>query len=123
MKKGIEDRGFKKSNHDDCLFMNGSVIVLFWVDDCIFHAKDKKLIDETFASLKTGFLLEKEEDMAGFLGIDVHKDKTSKSIGLTQTRLIYRILTVTNMEICTLKYTLAENQPLCHEISGEPCYK
>ena len=39
LREGLENRGFTKSNHDDCLFTNGEIIVLFWVDDCIFYAK------------------------------------------------------------------------------------
>ena len=42
-------------------------MVLFWVDDCIFYAKDTTIIDEVIDSLKDEFLLEREEDMVEFL--------------------------------------------------------
>ena len=50
--QGLESRGLKNSSHDDCLFTNENVMVLFWVDHCIFYAKDTPLIDEVIASLK-----------------------------------------------------------------------
>ena len=69
LREGLEDRGFIKSAYDDCLFTNGTVIIFFWVDDCILYSKEPKAIDKVINSLKDGYLLEKEEDMAGFLGI------------------------------------------------------
>ena len=37
LRQELESRGFVKSNYDECLFNNGEVIVLFWVNDCIFY--------------------------------------------------------------------------------------
>ena len=70
----MESRGFKKSSHDNCLFTNGEIMVLFWVDDCIFYAKDDASINAIISSLKDEFLLEREEDMAGFLGLEVKRN-------------------------------------------------
>ena len=52
LRQGLESRGFKNSSHDDYLFTNGNVMVLFWVNDCIFYANDTPLIDEVISSLK-----------------------------------------------------------------------
>ena len=49
------------------MFINGTVSVLFWVDDCIFHAKEANEIDVVFTSLKAEFLLECKDNVAGFL--------------------------------------------------------
>jgi hypothetical protein len=48
-------------------------MVLFWVDDCIFYAKDNTSINAIISSLKDEYLLEREEDMAGFLGLEDKK--------------------------------------------------
>ena len=64
LRQGLEDRKFVKSAYDNCLFTNGSVMILFWVDDCIFYTNDKKMIDEVIDNLKDRFLLEREEDLA-----------------------------------------------------------
>ena len=44
-------------------------MVLFWVDSYIFNAPDKQSVDDVIISLKDEFLLEREEDVAGFLGL------------------------------------------------------
>ena len=33
LRDGLESRGFKKYSHDNYLFTNGKIIVLFWVYD------------------------------------------------------------------------------------------
>ena len=71
LRQGLKSRSFAKSNHDNCLFINGETIVLFLVDDCTFYSKTKKFIDKIILSLKDEFLLEREEDMVGFLGIKI----------------------------------------------------
>ena len=50
--QGLESRNFVKSDYDDCLFTDGNVIVLFWVDDCIFYSKNKRPIDDLILDLK-----------------------------------------------------------------------
>ena len=97
LRQGLESRGFTKSNHDDCLFTNGETIVLFWVDDCIFNSKKSATIDKLILSIKDEFLLEKEEDMAGFLGIQIDRDKDNKTLTMTQTGLIDRIIMAMDM--------------------------
>ena len=83
-------------------------MVLFWVDDCIFYAKSKKSIDGIIVSLHEEFLLEREEDMAGFLGINIEREEGTNTIKVIQTGLIERILQGMNMETCNSKFTLAE---------------
>ena len=56
----LESRRFKKSSHDDFLFTNGEIMVLFWVDDCMFHTKYGASINAIIYSLKDDFLLERE---------------------------------------------------------------
>ena len=98
LRQGLESRGFTKSNHDDCLFTNGESIVLFWVDDCIFYSKKAATIDNIILSLKDEFLLEKEEDMTGFLGIQIERDVDNNTLTMTQIGLIDRILVAMDMD-------------------------
>ena len=71
--------------------------------------------------LKDEFLLEKEEDMARFLGIQIVHDPKNNTITMTQTGLIDKVLASTDMEDCNLKYTPAEKDPLCKDAAGAPC--
>ena len=83
LRQGLESRGFKKSSHDDCLFINGDVMVLFWVNDCMFYAKDTTMIEAVVDSLEGEFLLEHKEDMAGFLGLQIQRNKDIGTVTLT----------------------------------------
>ena len=71
MRQGLEKLHFVKSNHDNCLFTNGKVIVFFMVYDAIFFAKQNNIIDTVIQGLQQKFLLGREEDVAGFLGIKI----------------------------------------------------
>jgi len=41
------------------MFTNGTVIVLVWVDDCIFYSKDTKDIVNMISNLKDKFIVGK----------------------------------------------------------------
>ena len=96
-------------------------MILFWVDDCIFYAKHKKQIDDIIHSLKDEFLLEKEEDIDGFLGIKISRDDQERTITLTQTDLIDQILDVMRLENSNIKFTPADKVPLHKDECGSPC--
>jgi len=59
--------------------------------------------------------------MAGFLGIHIIRDEHNNSLTMTQTGLIERILAAIDMEDCNHKYTPADKDPLCTDVSGAPC--
>ena len=120
LREGLEYRDFIKSSYDDCLFKNGTFIILFWVDGCILYAKNKQAIDKVIDSLKDGYLLEKEEDVAGFLGIQVNRDGKG-TIKLTQTGLIDKILNSMDMQDSNPKYTPADKEPLDKDLLNAPC--
>ena len=85
LKKALEHRGFEQSKLDSCLLSNGQVICLVYVDDCLFFSKRNKDINAVIQDLKkparddhTIFLLEEENDVAGFLGILFEKVQDSR---------------------------------------------
>lgn len=78
LRKGLHDRGLKSSKNDHCLFYDENVIVICYVDDCIFLSKDMRHIDDLISDLRApknkehdAFILNREEDYAGFLGIHI----------------------------------------------------
>ena len=96
------------------------MIVLFWIDDCIFYSQKKYSIDKLIVDLKDDFLLEKEEDMAGFLSLQI--DRSNKgTVILTQTGLINRILAVMEMQDSNPRYTPVDKELLNKDLDGEPC--
>ena len=124
LKEGLEGRGFVQSQHDPCLFISDKVICVAYVDDCLFFAKDEADIDALLEDMKkpnpNKFLLNIEDDVAGFLGILMKKHEDG-SIELLQTGLIDRILKVTGLDESADKYTPAENKPLLKDENGSPC--
>ena len=122
MREGLEIRGFTNSNHDDCLFTNGEIMVLFWVDDWICYAKENNSIDSiTLTSLKDAFLLEQEEDITGFIGLKNTCDTDKGIVILLHIGLIDNILVATQLEEFNIKYTPANKIPLDKDLDGDPC--
>ena len=120
LKQGLESREFVKSNHDDCLFTNSTVIALFWVDDCICYSEEMKAIDNLILDLKDELLLERESHMAGFLGLHIDRSKEVKVV-LPQTGLIDRILSVMDMQDCNHKFTPTDKISVGKDVDGDPC--
>jgi hypothetical protein len=105
LKDQLEKRGFEPS-HDPCLFINKKTgcMLLAYCDDCIIFHKKEDVIDDLIESMRNPkdkslerFILNVEDDYAGFLGIDIkrHDDGT---IELVQTGLIDRILKALNLD-------------------------
>ena len=65
--------GFKRSDLDSCLFYGHGIVVLIYVDDCLFFGPDQKKIDEMIAKLQSNglTLTVEKEDAYAFLGVDV----------------------------------------------------
>ena len=55
------------------------------------------------SSFKNSFLLEREEDVANFVGLRIDQDKDKGSVSLTQTVSIDRILLATGLDNSNLK--------------------
>ena len=101
-----------------------------YVDDCIFLAKEKEDINNLINRLRNpeneehdAFLLNEEEDYAGFLGIDIRSSKTvENAIELLQIGLIDRILKVLGLDGNNVKVRQepASATPLGKEEEGLP---
>ena len=100
LKKGLEDRGFKPSSIDPCLYLRKGMIVLTYVDDCIIVGNSMKEINYFINSMKNGsenFILTDEGDIDKFLGIEIkHLDKGSFEI--SQPFLTERIVTLLGLK-------------------------
>ena len=59
--------------------------------------------------------------MAGFLGLNI--SRSDRTIKLTQTGLIDKILEANQTEYCNIKFTPVDNIPLAKDLDGDQCYK
>ena len=81
-------QGFHQRKLDSCLFLKKEIMVLIYVDDCIFFSPNKDTITQMINNLrKSGLQIEPEHDMAGFLGVLIDRDEEENTYTLTQTEL------------------------------------
>lgn len=101
---GLEQRGFKASKVDPCVFIRPDCIFCVWVDDALIFARNRSVIDELLQSFiddgdKYNWEHTEEGSVTEYLGIDFSRlhDGGWK---LTQTGLIDKVLKATGMEDC-----------------------
>ena len=118
LREALESRGFRQSMMEPCLFTNNEVICLCYVDDCLFFSRDINAIERVLEDLQQptnenhrAMLLQRESDVAGFLGIKMLKLDDGR-IELTQPGLIERIISVMGLQDSNAKFTPTESKPL-----------
>ena len=88
----LEKIGFKKSQHDDCLFTRGSCMYVLYTDDSILTGPDSDELDKAIQDMKsTGLDLTWEEGLGDFLGVQIER-RDDGTIKLSQSKLIESIL-------------------------------
>ena len=123
----MKECGLKQSNHDPCLFIGSKVIAVAYVDDLLFWAKDDDDITDLMIQLREkGLDLEKEDDCAGFLGVDVKvldadENGRATKLELTQAGLIDRVIENLGLNSANGKKTPAKCEPLTKDVDGDPC--
>ncbi len=122
LKNKLELVGFEQATEiDPCLFISDKVICLVYVDDTLLFAHKMEDIDEALDKLVNaqGMALEIEDDVAGFLGVHIARDKHSGEIELTQRGLIDRIVQALGVsDVPTL--TTPANDVLGSDELGDP---
>ena len=106
LKAGLEERGWKQSNIDPCLFLKAGMMCVVYVDDTIFASTNVDNLEREIASLgissdaqRHTFALRDEGEVSIFLGIQIKKTGENEFL-LTQTGLIDKVLAVTKMTDC-----------------------
>ena len=119
------ERGFKQSDHDPCLFMKKNLMCGVYVDDAIFSGPDSNMIEDEIRGLgihdnkkRHSFKLKCTGEINDFLGIRIEKLGKNK-FNLTQTGLIHKILSNSNMKSCKPVFTPAVTTPLGQDLDGK----
>jgi hypothetical protein len=87
--KKLERCGLKQSKLDPCLFIGTQVICVVYVDNLLFWSPKEELIYELGELLHAEEVeLGEEGNAAGFLGVQLHRDKATGHIHMTQEGLI-----------------------------------
>jgi hypothetical protein len=115
----VNVHGFRESQISPCLYLRDDMIILTYVDDCLFFAKDAKQIDKLLEEIrnKSDLQFTIEDDAFTFLGVELkhHDDGT---VEFLQKGLIEKILKHCNMQECNTKSTPANQTPLGTDASG-----
>ena len=96
---------------------------MVYVDDILFYSPKQEYIDEAIHKLvhECNMELEIEDDMAGFLGVDIHDRRTiDGTIKLTQSGLAQRIVDALNISHLPKKETPAIREPVVKDAEGDP---
>jgi Reverse transcriptase (RNA-dependent DNA polymerase) len=123
LKSKLESVGFHAATDvDSCLFISDKVICLCYVDDTLLFSPKQEWIDEVIDKLRqTDLSIEIEDDVAGFLGVQIKRDDNAGTVTLTQTGLIDRIIDALHIEGLPPKETPADDV-LTMDKEGDPPY-
>jgi hypothetical protein len=115
----VNTHGFTESQTSPCLYFRDGIVILTYVDDCLFFARDKRQIDTLLDAIKSKSKLQFtiEDDAFTFLGVELktHNDGT---VEFLQKGLIEKILQHCNMTQCNTKSTPANQTPLGTDGNG-----
>ena len=78
-----KDMGFTQSLVDPCLFYQGKVVLVIYVDDCIIFTPEKTQADNLVEELDKKFSIEDEGDATNYLGIHITRP-TKDTIKMNQ---------------------------------------
>jgi hypothetical protein len=120
LSKGLAQQGYHASSLDACLFINKKTksICVCWVDDCLFFSMDMNTVNGVIDALKkAGYDVEKEDDFAGFLGVDIKRNPDG-TVELLQTGLTDRIIAAMGLADANGKGTPATPGALGSDVDG-----
>ena len=119
LKSNLEAIGFKQAiDVDPCLFISDKVICLVCIDDTLLYAKNHDDVDKVIQQLteERNMALEVEDDVAGFLGVEIKKNRET---GEVQKGLKLQVLEALKLEDRPPVYTPA-TETLGKDDDGEP---
>jgi hypothetical protein len=91
MKNNLISLGFKPSNHDECVFYQGTTILIVYTDDTILLGPHKEEIDNLVKALAKMFKTEDQGELSDYVGIKIER-KPDGTMEWTQPPLIHSIL-------------------------------
>ncbi len=123
LKEAFERHGLQSlSDYDPCIYVNDDMVVVTYVDDCLFFGRDQAKIDDMINKLKSdGFALTIEDDVYAFLGVELNRNEATGEVELRQKGLIEKILKTCGMQDCNKKATPCNKEPLGTDANGPRC--
>jgi hypothetical protein len=113
---GLLNQGFTQTKTDSCLILQKDCILVVYVDDCLIFSQSDTVINDLITALSSSFLLEDKGDVSAFLGVQITKDPTTKTISLTQPGLIQQVIN----NICMNKFAKGKDTPVDSILHSDP---
>ncbi|KAJ6437605.1 reverse transcriptase family protein [Purpureocillium lavendulum] len=129
LSQALEEAGIDRTHEEPCVFTNGKILVLVYVDDILILGpqQEKKAMDDLVRHLQSKYDL-REESFQWYLGIRVIRDRPSRKIYLCQDAYIEKIarkyklcdskLRVPSIPITTIPLTKYDGQASKNEIKA-----
>jgi hypothetical protein len=92
LSQGLLAEGFTQSKTDPYLYLHQDRLMVFYTDDFLIFATEDSTINALINDLSKMFILEDQGTMQNYLGICIMTDNDTKTINMTQTRVIESII-------------------------------
>lgn len=100
----ISSFGFVENIVDQCIYLKTSgskyIFLVLYVDDILLASSDLGLLHETKRFLALNFDKKDIGEASYIFGIEIHRDRTSKILGLSQEAYIIKVLEKFAMQNC-----------------------
>lgn len=101
----IRKFNFKENEVDNCIYIKTSgskfIILVLYVDDILLASSDLDMLYETKRFLSSNFDMKDLGDASYVLGIEIHRDRSKGTLGLSQRAYIDKVLKRYNMHNCS----------------------
>jgi transposase InsO family protein len=99
--KFLQSLGFKPCDSDPSVFVNGDLQISVYVDDLLIFGKDRDKVRDLKKALSNRFEMEDLGPCSWYLGIDIQRDRSKRTITLSQRTYIEKVLREFQMIDCT----------------------
>ena len=100
----VASYGFVENKVDQCIYckVNGRkfIFLILYVDDILLASSDLGLLHETKRMLSKNFDMKDLGEASFVLGIEIHRNRSYRLLGLSQRAYVDRILERFNMQLC-----------------------
>jgi hypothetical protein len=96
----LKSQGFARCSEDDCLYareekVNGKdmlIMALVYVDDILLISNDRPALDLFKQQMRQKYEIDDKGNAAYYLGVEIERDRDSKTISIHQHKYIYDML-------------------------------
>ena len=100
----VTSYGFVENKVDQCIYCKVSgrkfIFLILYVDDILLASSDLGLLHETKRMLSNNFDMKDLGEASFVLGIEIHRNRSCRLLGLSQRAYVDRVLERFNMQLC-----------------------